>query len=649
MGWVYLGRRVEGVGDAGTRPYVAVKVIAPHLAEIPEFRKRFAQEARTAQRVARFCTAEVIEVDVTGPRPYLVTEFIDGPSLADQMARRGPLPPAEVERLAIAVATALRAIHAAQLIHRDLKPGNIMLSPSGPLVIDFGIARALDAAATTSGWHGTPAYMAPEQANGRPLTTAADVHAWGAVLIAASTGHPPFGKAPLAVLLHRIVHDEPDLSSLPATLRPVVASAMRKEPSQRPTASELHDLVSQAFHSVQPAVETTVDVDVDGDGPGTLQPTRVLTRRRKAARRGVFLGFVVVLAAAVALTLILRNGDRREDSNRRETSADLLAAHPPQPVGQPMTGHRNAVLSVALSIDGRTLASGGFDGAVRLWNVADPAHAAYLTGPQTPRKDAAVRGVAVSPDGRILASASLGSTVLLWNITNPAVPARLGQPLPHTDAVRAVTFSPDGSTLATGGRDKTVHLWDIRDPADPRPLGQPLEGNTEDVVSLAFSPDGKTLASGGWDHSVHLWDLTDRERPRALGQPLRGHTDVVWTVGFTPDNRTLITGSADRTVRLWDLADRNTPKQLGAPLTGYRDAVWCGALSSDGSLLAIGSADGTVRFWDISDPAKPVALEPPLDTHHGKVESIVFSPDGTLLVTAGSDSTIRLWRLGTAQ
>jgi len=639
MGRVYLARRADAGPGAGTHPYVAVKVIAPHLANSPDFRQRFAREARNAQRVARFCTAEVIEVDVTGPRPYLVTEFIDGPSLADQLAGRGPLPPAEVERLAIAVATALQAIHAAQLIHRDLKPANIMMSPSGPLVIDFGIARALDAAVTT-GWHGTPAFMAPEQANDQPITPAADIHAWGAVLIAAASGRPPFGLTPLPAVLYRILHDAPDLSSLPAALRPVVAHAMDKEPARRPTASELRDLVTGALHSGRaswPTVETRTRVD---DRRGELPSTRVRAPRRRWARRGAVVGLVVALAAVTVAALALPLRDR----GHQDTSADLLAAHPPQPVGQPLTGHRNAVLSVTLSRDGRTLASGGIDGTVRLWNVADPAHASARLGPLTAGKDA-VRTVAASPDGRILASAGIDSTVRLWNISEATAPAQLGQPLPHTDGVRTVAFSPDGSTLATGGRDRTVHLWDIHDPARPEPLGEPLPGNTADVVSLAFSPDGATLASGGWDHSVHLWDVTTRGNPRPLGSSLPGHRDVVWTVGFTPDSRILVTGSADRTVRLWDLTDRNAPKELGAPLTGYRDAVWCSAVSPDGTLLAIGSADGTVRFWDVSRPAGPAALTPPLDTHHGKVESIAFSADGALLVTAGSDAAIRLWQL----
>ncbi|MBE3200526.1 phosphate ABC transporter substrate-binding protein PstS [Parafrankia sp. CH37] len=234
MGTVYLARR------DGQSPPVALKVIRGDLARVPEFRERFLREAHAAQRVARFCTAEVLDVSVDGRRPYLVTEFIDGPDLSTAVRKRGPLPITELERLAVAVASALTAIHAAGVVHRDLKPGNIMLSSSGARVIDFGIARALDVTTMmTQGGIGTPAFMAPEQALGQPVTAAADVYAWGGVLLFAGTGRLPYGEAPTPVILYRAVNEEPDLTGLDAGLRPLVERAMRKDPAERPTAHDL--------------------------------------------------------------------------------------------------------------------------------------------------------------------------------------------------------------------------------------------------------------------------------------------------------------------------------------------------------------------------------------------------------------------------
>ncbi|WP_054566390.1 serine/threonine-protein kinase [Frankia sp. R43] len=235
MGTVYLGHTEDG------RP-VAVKAIRREFAQEPAFRARFLREAQAARRVARFCTAEVLDVNTEGSEPYLVTEFIDGPSLSAHVREHGPLPPPELERLAVAVASALTAIHSANLIHRDLKPGNILLSPSGARVIDFGIARALENTTMHTregGIVGTPAFMSPEQALGHPLTPAADIYAWGGVILYAATGRMPYGEAATPVVLYRVVHDEPDFSGMDSAMLALVRQAMSKDPAARPTAGAL--------------------------------------------------------------------------------------------------------------------------------------------------------------------------------------------------------------------------------------------------------------------------------------------------------------------------------------------------------------------------------------------------------------------------
>jgi len=286
MGTVYLARRAAPVaagaqaraGNAGrdAGPLVAVKVIDEDLARVPAFRERFRREAHAARRVARFCTAEVLDVDVSGPRPYLVTEFIDGPTLGTAVSDRGPLPPADLERFAVAVASALTAIHAAGVVHRDLKPGNIMLSSSGARVIDFGVCRPLeDATAITVGKLGTPVFMSPEQALDQQATTATDVHAWGGNVIYAATGRLPFGEPGITELLRRVVCEGPDLGGLPHALRPVVARAMAKNPADRPTARELLLWLTDAAPA-DPASEATLRLPAGSallPLPQTLVPT----------------------------------------------------------------------------------------------------------------------------------------------------------------------------------------------------------------------------------------------------------------------------------------------------------------------------------------------------------------------------------------
>ncbi|MEV5830224.1 DUF4389 domain-containing protein [Spirillospora sp. NPDC052242] len=235
MGTVYLGAEPNG-------RRVAVKVINRELAGEPAFLARFRREVTAARRVHRFCTAPVLDAELDQDPPYIVTEYIDGPSLHDAIRERGPLPGSDLEGLAVGVATALTAIHGAGIVHRDLKPANVLLSSTGPRVIDFGIARALDAAdglTRTGQFVGTPSYIAPEVLEGAPVERASDVFAWGCVVAFAGTGRPPFRGETVAETFHRIGAEEPDLDGLDPRLREIVAAALTKDPRERPTAQDV--------------------------------------------------------------------------------------------------------------------------------------------------------------------------------------------------------------------------------------------------------------------------------------------------------------------------------------------------------------------------------------------------------------------------
>ncbi|GLZ03049.1 hypothetical protein Acsp03_05160 [Actinomadura sp. NBRC 104412] len=237
MGSVYLGR---GPGPGGG--LVAIKVVRSDHARHATFRERFRYEAAHALKVPRFCTAEVLDADPDAEHPYLVTEYIDGPTLDEALEEGGPLRRAELEQLGVSMAAALAGIHGAGVVHRDLKPGNVLLSRMGPRVIDFGIASALDATqglTATGQLVGTPSYMAPEQFEGAGASEASDVFAWGAVMAFAATGRRPFGTGPSQAIAYRIVHAEPDLEGIEEPLREVVAAALAKDPAHRPTARDL--------------------------------------------------------------------------------------------------------------------------------------------------------------------------------------------------------------------------------------------------------------------------------------------------------------------------------------------------------------------------------------------------------------------------
>ncbi|MFD9060901.1 serine/threonine-protein kinase [Kitasatospora purpeofusca] len=234
MGRVYLSY------TPGGRP-VALKVVRPELAEDPEFRARFAHEVASARRIHGLFTAQLVDAGVDAATPWLATTYVPGPSLHQVVQRFGPLPERTVLLLIAGIAEALQAIHATGVVHRDLKPGNVLIAPDGPRVIDFGIARAADAGALTStGLRiGSPAYMAPEQATGRPATPATDVYALGALAVHVATGTPPFGDGPDPATLYRTVHEEPDLGPVPEGLRGLLLGCLAKRPEDRPSTAEV--------------------------------------------------------------------------------------------------------------------------------------------------------------------------------------------------------------------------------------------------------------------------------------------------------------------------------------------------------------------------------------------------------------------------
>jgi hypothetical protein len=239
MGRVFLGRSPGG-------RLVAVKVIHPELVADPDFRARFAHEVAAARRVSGLYTAPLVDADPDAPEPWLVTSYVDGPSLADTVAHEGPMRATAVLALALGLAEGLAAIHAADVVHRDLKPSNVLLAADGPRIIDFGIARASDATVMTQAGlvMGSPGFMSPEQANGNAVGPASDVFSLGTVLVYAGTGIGPFGSGNPEVLLYRVVHGSPAFDNMPPPLRPVVERCMSKDPEQRPTSLELLALLS---------------------------------------------------------------------------------------------------------------------------------------------------------------------------------------------------------------------------------------------------------------------------------------------------------------------------------------------------------------------------------------------------------------------
>ncbi|MEV5409772.1 protein kinase [Thermopolyspora sp. NPDC052614] len=307
MGTVYLAD-----GPLGA---VAIKVINRHLASDPEFRVRFRREVEAARRVRRFCTAPVLDAQLDGDPLWVVTEYVAGPDLGRMLRENGPLTGSNVEALAVGVATALTAIHGAGLVHRDLKPGNVLLSPLGPRVIDFGIARALDGGegqTATGQVMGTPEYMAPELLQGEQVGPPADIFAWGCVVVAASLGASPFAARSAPHAMYRVVHEDPDLSRLDPGLRPIVEAALNKDPAQRPTAQQLLAALVRRPDADSAQIADSVRLDLSPlrrSGPAHARPgthrAAVPDRRHRLRDVSLGAGVALVVSGLVATAVVI--------------------------------------------------------------------------------------------------------------------------------------------------------------------------------------------------------------------------------------------------------------------------------------------------------------------------------------------------------
>ncbi|GAA3575335.1 hypothetical protein GCM10022419_065570 [Nonomuraea rosea] len=230
QGAVYLAMAPNGVR-------VAVKVLHDLVDDVA--RARFAREVEAARRVATFSTARVLDVNISGQHAYIVSEYVEGPSLEQLVRKHGPRDEDGLTRLALSTAGALAAIHKAGVVHRDFKPSNVLIGNDGPRVIDFGIARALDQVTVTSGkMVGTPPYMSPEQLTGEAVGPASDVFSWAVTIMFAATGRPAFGEDTVPAVFNRVLTVHPDLSPLPPGLRAIVGSCLNKSPDERPSASD---------------------------------------------------------------------------------------------------------------------------------------------------------------------------------------------------------------------------------------------------------------------------------------------------------------------------------------------------------------------------------------------------------------------------
>ncbi len=601
--------------DRCLQRFVAIKVLSPDFATNETAKERFWREARAAAAITHENVVAIHQVDYDEDSglPYLVMQLVSGTSLEEHLAGNGALPLKDILRIGAQAAAGLAAAHAQGLIHRDVKPANILLESDLQRVklTDFGLARAAeDARLTQTGFvPGTPLYMAPEQARGEAVDHRADLFSLGSVLYAMCTGRPPFKGSTPFVILKSVTEEQPPAihavnPEVPGWLVDIIDKLHAKNPADRfQSAADVAEVLSRALVRIEHMTE---------DQKKACAKAAALRRKVDLGRRRfLWMGLGVLLGAGGTLgATALR---------RRPSAAPATDDGPSVAPLATLNAHVGPIWSAAFSPDGAALAMAIDDGTIKLWDVTD--HKVQLT---IPAHHGPVWSVRYSPDGRRLATASDDGTVKLWD----AATGKELQEFKHPAPVRPVVFSPDGTRLLTGGRNGIVRLWDIETGKEEFTA----QAHAGVLMALAFAPDGRTFATAGSDKMVKLWNVANSTQEKLV---LSGHTASVYTVAFASDGRRLASGSWDRTVRLWDAGAGECLNTL----TGHAQDVWSVAFAPDGKTLASGSEDRTVKLWDAATGQELTTFR----GHGATVYTVTFSHDGKVLASGGRDGTVKLW------
>lgn len=655
----YLGRldhfdiaRVIGRGGMGVvleafdthlRRSVAIKVLDPKLQENELARQRFCREARAVAAIAHEHVVAMHQVaKAEGDRvPYLVMQLVQGESLEARLAREGRLPVKDVLRIGMQVAAGLAAAHAQGLVHRDIKPGNILLEAPHARVklTDFGLARmAEDVKITQTGFvTGTPLYMAPEQALGEQPDERADLFSLGAVLYEAATGRAPFAASTVLAVLKKITDEKPlplkqACPEMPEGAAVLIDQLLAKRPADRPVSAtaiaEAFAVILTSFGPLSPLQIPAVaeDAACEAVQAALSKSGQTVCTRKKAKVRLIYglLGAVIGVALAVlALPYLSKQpsenstGQAHAPSNSDQAGGAAVSKVTPAAV---LAGNAGPVWAVAFTPDGNSLAMAIDDGTVKVWDVATKRVRSTIKALSGP-----VWGMSLSHNGQQLAVGGDDGKVRVFDMQSTMERATLDLGY----AIRTLAFAPQQDDLLIGGRTGQVEVWNVV--SKQRTVA--TSGHEGTVVGVAFAPDGRSFASVSGDKTARIWNAQTGGEQLVLS----GHSGGIYGVAFSTDGSRIVTGGWDKTVRLWDTASGT----LEHTCEGHGGDVWAVAFSKSTPYAASVGEDRIARVWNTERRAEVAALS----SHTGTLYAVTFSNDGRRLATAGRDGTARIWEM----